>query len=60
MTVVIDAPLAAIERVIAKHAIVRQLLDHGWLHLWQQSDAGLQRYSGSAWQELQLGATVEA
>ena len=60
LTVVIDAPLAAIERVIAKHAIVRQLLDHGWLHLWQQSDAGLQRYSGSAWQELQLGATVEA
>lgn len=40
LTVVIDAPAAAIERVIAKHAVVRQLLDNDWLHLWRFADDG--------------------
>ncbi|MFS8137123.1 MAG: YbcC family protein [Thermomonas sp.] len=48
LSVVINAPLAAIEAVIAKHASVRQLVDNGWLHLFAMGDPGvpLQRYCG--------------
>jgi len=51
LTVVIDAPAEAIERVIARHAVVRQLLDNGWLHLWRfVDDGGFKRYSHGQWQ----------
>ncbi|GAB6048088.1 DUF2309 domain-containing protein [Methyloparacoccus murrellii] len=33
LTVLIEAPAAAIERVLEQHAEVRQLVEHGWLHL---------------------------
>ncbi len=48
LSVVIDAPVAAIEAVIAKHASVRQLVENGWLHLFAMGDVGtpLQRYCG--------------
>jgi len=49
LTVVIDAPQAAIDAVIAKHAVVRQLLDNGWLHLWRFEGEGLVRYAQGAW-----------
>lgn len=49
LTVVIDAPRAAIERVLASHAVVRQLVDNGWLHLWRFEGAWLQRYAGGTW-----------
>lgn len=49
LTVVIDAPQAAIEAVLNKHAVVKQLLDHGWLHLWRFEQAGLQRYAHAVW-----------
>ncbi|TXH59808.1 MAG: DUF2309 family protein, partial [Burkholderiaceae bacterium] len=52
LTVVIDAPAARIEGVIARHAVVRQLVDHGWLHLWRFGDDGLRRYAQGAWQAL--------
>jgi uncharacterized protein YbcC (UPF0753/DUF2309 family) len=54
LTVVIDAPQAAIEAVIAKHAVVKQLVDHGWLHLWHAGPASLQRYDHGTWRELGL------
>ncbi|OYT98209.1 MAG: DUF2309 domain-containing protein [Burkholderiales bacterium PBB1] len=54
LTVVIDAPQAAIEAGIGKHAVVRQLLDNGWLHLWRFDPAGLLRYERGEWQPLQL------
>lgn len=50
LTVVIDAPQAAIDRVVAQHAVVRQLLDNGWLHLWCWQDQALLRYTPRAWQ----------
>jgi uncharacterized protein YbcC (UPF0753/DUF2309 family) len=51
LTVVIDAPAAAIERVIAAHASVRQLVDNGWLHLWRATDdGGFARYQRGGWQ----------
>jgi uncharacterized protein YbcC (UPF0753/DUF2309 family) len=56
LTVVIDAPQAAIEAVIGKHAVVQQLLDNGWLHLWRFDPVGLLRYERGAWRPLRLEA----
>lgn len=56
LTVVIDAPQAAIERVIARHALVRQLLDNAWLHLWRFEGARLVRYAAGGWRALQTEA----
>ena len=51
LTVVIDAPADAIERIIGRHAAVRQLLDNGWLHLWRFADAGgFLRYAQGRWE----------
>jgi len=55
LTVIIDAPRAAIDTVISKHHVVRQLLDHGWLHLWRFEGSGFERYEGGAWSRLALG-----
>lgn len=44
LTVVIDAPQRAIQRVIERHAVLQQLLQHGWLHLWRFEGEGLQRH----------------
>jgi uncharacterized protein YbcC (UPF0753/DUF2309 family) len=49
LTVVIDAPREAIERVIAHHAVVRQLLENGWLHLWRFDGDRLLRYTNGDW-----------
>jgi uncharacterized protein YbcC (UPF0753/DUF2309 family) len=50
LTVVIDAPADAIERIIGRHASVRQLLDNGWLHLWRfAEDGGFVRYDQGGW-----------
>ncbi|AEB85325.1 YbcC family protein [Alicycliphilus denitrificans] len=54
LTVIIDAPQAAIDAVIAKHAVVRQLLDNGWLHLWRFHKSGFLRYAQGAWSPLLL------
>ncbi len=53
LTVVIDAPRAAVEAIVAKHTIVRQLLDNEWLHLWRIDDAGLQRRVHGQWHGLE-------
>ena len=52
LTVVIDAPQATIEAVIAKHATVKLLLDHGWLHLWRFEQSGFMRYEQGCWHEV--------
>lgn len=53
MTVAIDAPASAIERVAGSHAVVRQLVDNGWLHLWRWTDDGrLARYARGQWHAL--------
>lgn len=49
MTVVIDASQAAIETVIAKHSVVRQLTENGWLHLWRFGQLGFERYEFGKW-----------
>lgn len=52
LTVVIDAPQAAIDAVIAGHAVVRDLLANGWLHLWRFEGLTLQRLAEGRWQRL--------
>ncbi|KKB61977.1 hypothetical protein WM40_20085 [Robbsia andropogonis] len=54
LTVVIDAPQTAIDAVIAKHEVLKQLLDNGWLYLWRFHESGLLRYSRGTWSSLQL------
>jgi uncharacterized protein YbcC (UPF0753/DUF2309 family) len=56
LTVVIDAPAAAIEAVIGKHAVVRQLLDNGWLHLWRFGPSGFERRDHGAWSAVCLAS----
>jgi hypothetical protein len=52
LTVVIDASAEAIERVIHQHAVVRQLIEHGWLYLWRFEEAGLARYVDGSWEDV--------
>jgi uncharacterized protein YbcC (UPF0753/DUF2309 family) len=49
LSVAIAAPIDAINQVIAKHPSVRDLVDHGWIHLFAMPDAPapLQRYRGA-------------
>ncbi len=56
LTVVIDAPQAAIDTIIAKHAVLQQLLVNDWLHLWRFEEAGFARYRQGAWCPLPWGA----
>lgn len=47
LSVFLNAPIDAIESVIAKHALVRQLVENKWLHLFAIDDAGgIERYWG--------------
>ena len=52
LTVVIDAPRRSINAVINQHAVVKQLVDHGWLHLWRWEGADLMRYDQGVWEPL--------
>ncbi|MFZ4718484.1 MAG: YbcC family protein [Ilumatobacteraceae bacterium] len=49
LNVVIEAPLAAIEGVLRKHPGVRDLCDHGWVHLFAMDAEGTvaHRYAGN-------------
>ncbi len=54
LTVIIDAPTAMIETVIAKHAVVKQLLDNGWLHLWRFEQSGFECYQRGEWRSVAI------
>ncbi|WP_323029512.1 DUF2309 domain-containing protein [Castellaniella defragrans] len=49
LTVVIDAPAASIEGVIARHAELGRLCDNGWLLLWRYEGDELRRYERGRW-----------
>ncbi len=53
LTVVIDAPAASIERVIAGHTVVRHLVANGWLHLWRFEEVGFARYDSGGWRKVE-------
>lgn len=53
LTVVIDAPRKRIEKIMEKHAIVKQLVENQWLHLWAyQADDSLANYNAGQWDKL--------
>ncbi|MBL8415504.1 MAG: DUF2309 domain-containing protein [Propionivibrio sp.] len=55
LSVFIEAPRHEIDKIIGKHALVRQLVDNEWLHLFHIEPAGttVSRYRpGGAWQEV--------
>jgi uncharacterized protein YbcC (UPF0753/DUF2309 family) len=39
-----------IDTVIARHATVRQLVDHQWLHLFRFANTGIERRHAGQWQ----------
>ena len=39
LTVLIDAPRERIDQIIAKHSVLQNLLNNGWLHLWRFKDS---------------------
>jgi uncharacterized protein YbcC (UPF0753/DUF2309 family) len=51
LSVFVEAPRDAIDGVIASHEVVRQLVDHGWLHLLQLDVDGAVhlRLPGGGW-----------
>ncbi len=61
LSVFIEAPQAAIDRIIAKHAVVKQLVDNQWLHLFQIDSAAasqtlqLFRYVKNNWLSVTSG-----
>jgi len=48
LNVVIEAPIDAMDAIIEKHELVRDLLDNGWLHLFAMDGEGqiAHRYAG--------------
>lgn len=49
MAAAVAAPIEAINRIIAKHESLRNLVDHGWMYLFAMGEASapLQRYRGA-------------
>jgi uncharacterized protein YbcC (UPF0753/DUF2309 family) len=52
LSVYLQAPQAPIDEIIAKHQLVREMLDNGWLHLFRLDDEGgiSQRRPGLGWE----------
>jgi hypothetical protein len=44
LSVFVEAPATAIDGILGKHAVVRQLVEHGWLHLFRIDPADGQVY----------------
>jgi len=57
LNVFIEAPLEAMNAIIAKHRVVRELVDNRWVHLFALTERGTasHRYLGKlSWEELPL------
>ncbi|MDX2050909.1 MAG: DUF2309 domain-containing protein [Polyangiaceae bacterium] len=52
LSVFIEAPRAAIEGVIAKHSLVRQLVENEWMHLFRLDEATVEQRRGTEWHEV--------
>ena len=50
LAVYVAAPKTAIEQITAKHDIVRQLIDNGWLYLFHWEGDNIQRFYQQQWQ----------
>jgi hypothetical protein len=54
LSVFIEAPEAPMDDIIARHALVRQLVDNGWLHLLRSGDENRihRRLPGGGWERI--------
>ncbi|MYL24465.1 DUF2309 family protein [Halomonas alkaliantarctica] len=52
LSVCIEAPREAIEGILERHEMLRQLVDHGWLHLLRWTPNGLERLAQAEWHPL--------
>ena len=59
LSVFIEAPETAIDEIVARHVLVRQLVDNGWLHLLRlgEDDGVRRRLPGGVWERC---ATAQA
>ena len=63
LSVVIEAPCEAMNGIIGRHAMVRDLVDNGWLHLFALDETGriAQRYAGNlGWEQMETPILSEA
>jgi uncharacterized protein YbcC (UPF0753/DUF2309 family) len=51
LSVFIEAPMLAIDDVIARHALVRQLIENRWIHLFQIGDGIYRRAADGCWED---------
>ncbi len=60
LSVFIEAPETAIDAIIARHELVRQLVDHGWLHLLRigEDNAVHRRLPGGEWERCAAAPAV--
>ena len=60
LSVFIEAPLAAMDDIIARHGLVRQLVENGWLHLFAiDAGQGVQRRRpDGAWESVPASPAV--
>lgn len=58
LSVFIEAPAAAMDDVIARHELVRQLVENGWLHLFRiGTDGGIfRRVASGRWERFEASA----
>jgi uncharacterized protein len=58
LSVFIEAPEAGVNTIISKHEMVRQLLDHEWLHLFRidAESNGITRYCNGRWKRADTAA----
>lgn len=56
LTVVIDAPRQAIQRVISKHMMVQQLLDNQWIYLARFTGDAVECYQQGEWRVWQVSS----
>ena len=56
LSVFIEAPQAAIDGIIARHDLVRQLVENGWLHLFSIGEDGgvYRRVSDAIWERADM------
>lgn len=52
LTVIIEAPRARIKDIVQQHAVLRQLVGNGWMHLWRIESGELEGFDGERWGEV--------
>ncbi len=62
LSVFIEAPQTAMDRIIARHELVRQLVENGWLHLFHIDEDGCvyRRVSDAHWERTDIPQSASA